>query len=72
MAKQIDLPGAYILGAGAVSHRSVGMNAEVSDDFVWFNKQVYQLQLNWIAFITSSLNVTSVDNKKKKSNTYNK
>lgn len=29
VAKQIDLPGAYILGAGAVSHRSVGMNAEL-------------------------------------------
>ncbi|XP_075051102.1 ester hydrolase C11orf54 homolog [Mixophyes fleayi] len=28
VAKKIDLPGAYILGAGAASHKSVGMNAE--------------------------------------------
>ncbi|XP_053563445.1 ester hydrolase C11orf54 homolog isoform X2 [Bombina bombina] len=29
VAKQIDLPGAYILGAGASSHRSLGINAEL-------------------------------------------
>ncbi|KAM4796490.1 ester hydrolase C11orf54 homolog [Rhinophrynus dorsalis] len=29
VAKEMDLPGAYILGAGAVSYRSLGMNAEL-------------------------------------------
>ncbi|KAM5180180.1 ester hydrolase C11orf54 homolog isoform 1-T3 [Mantella aurantiaca] len=29
VAKKIGLPGAYILGAGASSHKSVGMNAEL-------------------------------------------
>ncbi|KAM4700722.1 ester hydrolase C11orf54 homolog isoform 1-T2 [Discoglossus pictus] len=29
VAKQIDLPGAYMLGAGAASHRSIGINAEL-------------------------------------------
>ncbi|CAJ0964204.1 unnamed protein product [Ranitomeya imitator] len=29
VAKKIDLPGAYLLGAGASSHNSVGMNAEM-------------------------------------------
>ncbi|XP_073521247.1 ester hydrolase C11orf54 homolog isoform X1 [Phyllobates terribilis] len=29
VAKKIDLPGAYLLGAGASSHKSVGMNAEM-------------------------------------------
>nr|DBA33377.1 TPA: hypothetical protein GDO54_001069 [Pyxicephalus adspersus] len=29
VAKKIGLPGAFILGAGAVSHKSVGMNAEL-------------------------------------------
>ncbi|KAG8451805.1 hypothetical protein GDO86_003850 [Hymenochirus boettgeri] len=29
VTKNIDLPGAYILGAGATSHRSLGINAEL-------------------------------------------
>ncbi|XP_053310902.1 ester hydrolase C11orf54 homolog [Spea bombifrons] len=29
VAKKINLPGAYILGAGATSHKSLGMNAEM-------------------------------------------
>ncbi|XP_056412432.1 ester hydrolase C11orf54 homolog isoform X2 [Hyla sarda] len=29
VAKKIDLPGAYLLGAGACSHEKVGMNAEM-------------------------------------------
>lgn len=30
VAKDIELPGAFILGAGAVSSRVLGINAEVS------------------------------------------
>lgn len=29
IAKELELPGAFILGAGAVSSKTVGMNAEV-------------------------------------------
>lgn len=29
VSKELELPGAFILGAGAVSSRAVGMNAEV-------------------------------------------
>lgn len=30
ISKELELPGAFILGAGAVASRIVGMNAEVS------------------------------------------
>lgn len=29
IAKELELPGAFVLGAGAVSSKTVGMNAEV-------------------------------------------
>lgn len=36
VAKKIELPGAYLLGAGASSHNSVGMNAEVGESRLAF------------------------------------
>lgn len=30
VSKELELPGAFIIGAGAVSSKTVGMNAEVS------------------------------------------
>lgn len=34
IAKELELPGAFILGAGAVSSKTVGMNAEVLTIYV--------------------------------------
>lgn len=39
IAKQLELPGAFILGAGAVSSKTVGMNAEVMT--VYLTTQCY-------------------------------
>lgn len=34
LAKELELPGAFILGAGAVSSKTIGMNAEVMTIYI--------------------------------------
>lgn len=60
VAKDIELPGAFFLGAGAVSSRAVGVNAEVSsykcDRYQWFNlstKIVKWYHAQWLPLRTS-------------------
>lgn len=45
MAKEIQLPGAFFLGAGAVSSRVVGCNAEVSQRLpIWYAALIQETQ----------------------------
>ncbi|XP_031751833.1 ester hydrolase C11orf54 homolog isoform X2 [Xenopus tropicalis] len=51
VAKKIGLPGAYILGAGATSHKSLGMNAELIFSVQAENESIQAVNKSYVASV---------------------